>query len=83
MILIFVAFVMPRFSTNDSRLFLYSFVDLNQLFSLSELAVKQTIVSIKKGNVGRNGKTAPTAPIPRLIHPTITRNIFLTVILSS
>ena len=51
-ILTFVFTVMPLPCTKLSRFFLYSLVDINQLWSFSELLAKQNAESIRKGNAG-------------------------------
>ena len=67
--LILAAAVMPLPFAKDSRLFLYSFVFKNHLLSLSELFPKKNAASIRNGNDGRSGITAPSAPRARPMQP--------------
>lgn len=72
----FVFQVIPLPLTYVSRIFLYNFVFVNQLFNLSELLAKQNAESSKKGTEGIRGKTAPIAPKPTPIQPNTIYNIF-------
>ncbi len=54
---------MERFFSKSSRLFLYSFVDLNHVLNLSEPFARKNDPRRSSGVVGSTGIKAPTAPI--------------------
>ncbi len=55
--------VILLFLLKDSKLFLYNFVDLNQLFNLSDPFIKQKDAISKNGVVGNMGNIIPITPI--------------------
>lgn len=61
--------VIPSPFTNESRLFLYNLVDLNQFISLSELLEKVKVLKSRKGKAGIMGTIAAIKPKTSEINP--------------
>jgi hypothetical protein len=75
----FVFKVIERLFSKFSRLFLYSFVDLNHKLKRSEPLAKQKEAKSRKGVVGRRGRTTPTAPIPQKRNPNAIKRYFTSI----